>query len=46
MDPSYEKSYDVLKGIFTDFKAYFPDNYFHLGGDEVKYSCFDENPNL
>jgi|LauGreDrversion4_2_1035121.scaffolds.fasta_scaffold324869_4 hexosaminidase len=46
LDPSYNITYDLLQGIFNDFKTYFPDDMIHLGGDEVMQSCFNENPNL
>lgn len=46
LDPSNQKTYDLIRGIFTDFNSIFPDNYIHLGGDEVFTSCFGENPNI
>ncbi|TNV80821.1 hypothetical protein FGO68_gene13254 [Halteria grandinella] len=46
LDPSFDKTYELLVGIFTDFNTLFPDNMVHLGGDEVLQSCFNENPNL
>lgn len=46
LDPSYDKIYELLQGIFTDFNTLFPDTMVHLGGDEVLQSCFNENPNL
>jgi hexosaminidase len=35
LDPSYNETYELLEGIFTDFNSSFPDNMVHLGGDEV-----------
>jgi hexosaminidase len=46
LDPSYPETYELLNGIFTDFNSAFPDDYVHLGGDEVFTSCFNENPNI
>jgi hexosaminidase len=46
LDPSSNKTYDLLQGLFNDYKALFPDNMIHLGGDEVLQSCFNENPLL
>jgi hexosaminidase len=40
MDPSYQKTFDLLKGIFTDFNNYFTDDMIMLGGDEVITSCY------
>ena len=41
LDPSNNKTYDLLRGIITDLNTSFPDSYIHLGGDEVKDSCFN-----
>jgi hexosaminidase len=46
LDPSEDKTYELLTGILTDLNALFPDSMIHLGGDEVFTSCFDENPNI
>jgi hexosaminidase len=46
LDPSYEKTYELLTGIFKEMNNLFPDSLIHLGGDEVDTACFDENPNL
>lgn len=46
LDPLYDKTFDVVKGIFTDLDDLFPDNMLMLGGDEVILSCYSENPNL
>jgi hexosaminidase len=46
LDPSNDKTYDLLTGILTDLDTLFPDTMIHLGGDEIFTSCFDENPNI
>ena len=46
LDPSMDKTYDLLKGIFESFNSIFPDSMIHLGGDEVFTSCFNENPDI
>lgn len=46
LDPSYEKTYELLSGVFKEMGTLFPDSLIHLGGDEVDTTCFDENPNL
>lgn len=46
LDPSYNKTYELLNGLLKDMNDTFPDNLVHLGGDEVETSCFDENPNI
>lgn len=35
LDPSYDKTYDLINNIFKDLNTLFPDNMIHLGGDEV-----------
>jgi hexosaminidase len=34
MDPTNEKLYPFLEKLFTEMSSLFPDNYFHIGGDE------------
>lgn len=41
LDPSVNKTYDLIRGIIEDINATFPDSYIHLGGDEVQDYCFD-----
>jgi len=46
MDPSSEKTFQFITGLFNDFNTLFPDNMIMLGGDEVFTSCYKENPNI
>lgn len=46
LDPTYEKTYTLISSLFKQFKAQFPDQFIHLGGDEVDQTCFDQNPNI
>lgn len=46
LDPSYEKTFDLITGIFKDLNNLFPDNMLMLGGDEVITSCYKENPKI
>lgn len=46
LDPTNEKTYELLSGVFSDMNDLFPEQMIHLGGDEVDESCFDENPNI
>lgn len=46
LDPSYNKTYELMMGLFQDLNDTFTDNMIHLGGDEVISSCFKENPNI
>ena len=38
MDPTNEKTYEFLDGFFAEVTKLFPDDYFHIGGDEVEGS--------
>ena len=44
IDPSKNKTYELIKGLFEDMNNTFIDNMIHLGGDEALTSCYDENP--
>ena len=46
LDPSYSKTFDLIRGLFVEFDEIFPDTFLHLGGDEVLTSCYNENPNI
>lgn len=35
IDPSRERSYDILERLLTELAAWFPDQYVHIGGDEA-----------
>lgn len=40
VDPSKEENYARIENIWSDVANIFPDNYIHLGGDEVDYKCW------
>jgi hexosaminidase len=37
---------DIIQSIITEFKEIFTDTYLHLGGDELLYSCWQEDPSI
>lgn len=37
LDPTEEKNYDFLKELIGEALETFPENYIHLGGDEVQF---------
>ena len=43
LDPSYNKTYDLIQGILQDMNTIFPDNMLMLGGDEVIFKCYRES---
>ena len=46
MDPSKETTYQFLDKFFTEMAGLFPDEYFHIGGDEVKPDHWKNNPDI
>jgi hexosaminidase len=46
LDPSNDKTYDLIRGVITDLNNTFPDNFIHLGGDEVRVSCFNHSTTM
>lgn len=46
LDPTNEKTYQVLETLFTEITPLFPDVYFHIGGDENEGHHWDENKDI
>mmetsp|Transcript_23820 Transcript_23820/g.34929 ORF Transcript_23820/g.34929 Transcript_23820/m.34929 type:complete len:608 (+) Transcript_23820:49-1872(+) len=46
LDPTVELTYDTIRGLFTELAVLFPDQFFHIGGDEVKYGCWNESQSI
>jgi hexosaminidase len=46
MDPTRESTYKFLDGFIGEMAALFPDQYFHIGGDEVNGKQWDANPKI
>jgi hexosaminidase len=46
INPASENTYSFLEKFFTEMSALFPDEYFHIGGDEVKAEHWKENPDI
>ena len=46
MDPTEEKTYRFLDKFIGEMAALFPDQYFHIGGDEVNGKQWDANPKI
>jgi hexosaminidase len=46
MDPAQERTYKFLDGFIGEMAKLFPDQYFHIGGDEVNGKQWDANPKI
>jgi hexosaminidase len=46
MDPTNEKTYKFLNEFIGEMAKLFPDQYFHIGGDEVNGKQWDANPKI
>ena len=46
LNPISEETYDFMKTLFQEIKNLFPDEYIHLGMDEVYYACWKSNPSI
>jgi hexosaminidase len=46
MDPTNEKTYKFLNEFIAEMAKLFPDQYFHIGGDEVNGKEWDSNPKI
>ena len=46
IDPSQESTYRFLDGFIGEMSKLFPDEYFHIGGDEVDPKQWNGNPRI
>jgi hexosaminidase len=46
LDPTNEKVYTFLDAFIGEMAALFPDEYFHVGGDEVNGKQWKDNPRI
>lgn len=46
MDPTRKSTYKFLDRFIGEMAALFPDQYFHIGGDEVSGKAWDANPQI
>jgi hexosaminidase len=46
MDPTSKKLYDFLDSFVDEMARLFPDEYFHIGGDEVNGRQWNANPDI
>ncbi len=46
LDPTREETYTFLDSLIGEIAALFPDEYLHVGGDEVNGKQWDTNPHI
>ena len=46
LNPTKDETYEFLNNLFTEMAALFPDDYFHIGGDENEGKHWDENKDI
>jgi len=46
IDPTLPENYELVGKLFAEVAEVFPDEYFHIGGDEVPFGCWKSNPNI
>ena len=46
LDPTNDKTYEFLNNLFKEITPLFPDEYFHIGGDENEGKHWDENKKI
>jgi hexosaminidase len=46
LDPTVNKTYEVVEALLAELGGIFTDNAFHLGGDEVRYACWNASEHV
>ena len=46
LDPTLDKTYEVVGSILDDLHEYFPDEVVHMGGDECNFNCWTNTPSI
>lgn len=46
INPLPDSTWSFLQKFYTEIVNVFPDNYIHIGGDEVSFDCWKSNPDI
>ncbi len=46
LNPASSMMEPVVQGLFSEMTSIFVDDYFHIGGDEVVYGCWQQDQSL
>jgi len=46
LDPTLNATYEMLGNFLREMSYLFPDQYMHLGGDEVRHDCWEQKPSI
>eukprot|EP00055_Hartaetosiga_balthica_P016340 m.103075 g.103075 ORF g.103075 m.103075 type:complete len:523 (-) comp9088_c10_seq1:339-1907(-) len=46
LNPTLNSTYEFLAKFYAEVKDVFPDNFVHVGGDEVSFNCWESNPQI
>lgn len=46
LNPTSDFVYNVLQGIYADMEKVFDSDYFHMGGDEVNFNCWNSTEQI